>query len=62
MKNNYTLCYWFKFGWYVGRLREMPNIYCQAKTLSDLESKIKKIYKVNYEDDIMRVNSIKMGS
>jgi len=32
MKKEFTLDYWIDDGWYVGRLREAPDVFSQGKT------------------------------
>ena len=37
----FTLDYWTDDGWYVGKLREVPGIFSQGKTLDELKLDIK---------------------
>lgn len=37
----YTLVYWQDGEWFVGRLRERPDVFSQGKSLQDLEENIK---------------------
>lgn len=37
----FTLDYWIDDGWYVGKLREVPGIFSQGKTLGELKLNIK---------------------
>ena len=39
-----TLEYWTHGGWYVGRLREVPEALSQGKTLGELRRNIKDAY------------------
>jgi predicted RNase H-like HicB family nuclease len=45
-----TLEYWEDEGWYVGRLREVPGVFSQGKSLEELEENIKEAYKLMLED------------
>jgi len=36
----FTLDYWIDDGWYVGKLREVPGIFSQGKTLDELKPNI----------------------
>jgi predicted RNase H-like HicB family nuclease len=45
-----TLEYWEDKGWYVGRLREVPGVFSQGKSLEELEENIKDAYKLMLED------------
>lgn len=40
MKRHYTLEYWIEDDWFVGRLREVPGVFSQGETLSELEENI----------------------
>ena len=51
MKRNYTLEYWIDDEWYVGRLKEVPGIFSQGKTLKELEENIKDAFKLMTEED-----------
>lgn len=35
-----TLEYWLDAGWYVGRLRDVPGVFSQGRTLEELEENI----------------------
>lgn len=48
MKKEFTLDYWMDGGWYVGRLREAPDVFSQGKTLKELQLNIKDAF------DLMR--------
>jgi predicted RNase H-like HicB family nuclease len=39
----YTLLYWQDGEWFVGRLRERPDVFSQGKSLPDLEESIKEV-------------------
>jgi len=36
----FTLDYWEDEGWYVGRLREVPGVFSQGRSLEELEENI----------------------
>ncbi|GAB4448887.1 MAG: hypothetical protein Kow0031_31400 [Anaerolineae bacterium] len=40
MAQSYTLEYWVDDNWYVGKLKEVPGIFSQGATLSELEDNI----------------------
>ena len=46
MKRQFTLEYWRDDGWYVGRLREVPGVFSQGKSLPDLETNIRDAYRL----------------
>jgi predicted RNase H-like HicB family nuclease len=46
MSLQFTLEYWLDDGWYVGRLREVPGVFSQGRTLEDLEENIQDAYRL----------------
>ena len=46
MKRNFTLEYWLDDGWHVGRLKEVPGVFSQGETLSELEANILDAYRM----------------
>jgi predicted RNase H-like HicB family nuclease len=46
----FTLEYWIDDDWYVGRLREVPGIFSQGKTLEELKDNVKDAYHLMTED------------
>ncbi len=46
MARLFTLEYWIDEGWYVGRLKEVPGVFSQGKTLAELEENIKEVYQL----------------
>lgn len=44
MSNRFTLQYWKDGGWFVGKLREVPNVFSQGKTLEELVENIEDAY------------------
>ena len=45
-----TLDYWLDDGWYVGKLREMPNVFSQGENMAELEANIQDVYRLMAED------------
>ncbi len=45
-----TLEYWQDDGWYVGRVREIPDCFSQGGTLEELERNIAEVYKLLQND------------
>jgi len=41
-----TLEYWRDGDWYVGRVREVPGVFSQGRTLDELEENIQDAYEV----------------
>jgi predicted RNase H-like HicB family nuclease len=50
MPRAFTLEYWQDEGWYVGRLREVPGVFSQGKTLGELEDNVRDAYQLLLED------------
>ena len=46
----FTLEYWIDDDWYVGRLREVPSIFSQGKTLEGLKENVRDAYHLTTED------------
>jgi len=51
MKHAFTLEYWLDDGWYVGKLKEVPGVFSQGETLSELEENIEDAYKLLMEEE-----------
>jgi predicted RNase H-like HicB family nuclease len=51
MKRAFTLEYWQDDGWYVGKLKEVPGVFSQGETLTELEENIEDAYKLLMEDE-----------
>ncbi len=51
MLRSFTLEYWMDDGWYVGRLREIPGVFSQGKTLQELEENIREAYQLLMEEE-----------
>lgn len=50
MERTFTLEYWKDKGWYVGKLKEIPGVFSQGKTLKELERNIRETYKLMKEE------------
>ena len=46
MEHNFTLEYWKDKQWYVGKLREVPGVFSQGKTVIELKENIREAYKL----------------
>jgi predicted RNase H-like HicB family nuclease len=44
MKRFFTLEYWQDDGWFVGKLKEIPCVFSQGKTLEELKKNIVDAY------------------
>jgi len=51
MSTAFELEYWQDEGWYVGKLRGVPGVFSQGKTLEELEENIRDTYCLMLEDD-----------
>ncbi len=48
MLKEFTLEYWKDKDWWVGRLREVPGVFSQGKTLEELEENIRDAFEMMY--------------
>jgi len=44
MLRHFTLEYWKDGGWYVGKLKEVPGVFSQGKSIRELEENIRDAY------------------
>ena len=51
MVQNVTLEYWRDKDWYVGRLRGVPGVFSQGRSLEELEANIADAYRLMLDDD-----------
>ncbi len=51
MLRNYTLEYWIDDDWYVGKIKEVPGVFSQGETLTELEENIKDAFNLMIKDD-----------
>ena len=49
--STYTLEYWIDDDWYVGRLKEIPNVLSQGETFDELEENIRDAYRMIVESE-----------
>lgn len=49
----FTMVYWQDDGWYVGKIKEVPGVFSQGKTLEELAVNIKDAYQLIMEDDMV---------
>ena len=66
MKRVFTLEYWQDDGWYVGKLREIPGVFSQGKTLEELKENVIDAYRMmlaeyDVEDEHAGTESIELG-
>lgn len=52
MKHPFTLIYWMDDGWFVGKLKEVPGVFSQGETLSELEENIEDAYRLMVKKDM----------
>ena len=50
MLRQFTLEYWKDGGWYVGKLKEIPSVFSQGKSLKKLEDNIRDAYYMMVEE------------
>jgi len=50
MRHAFTLEYWQDEGWYVGRLKEVPGVFSQGESLTELEANIRDAYELVLAD------------
>ena len=50
MLRHFTLVYWIDDNWYVGKLRAVPGVFSQDKTLEELEENIRDAYHLMVEE------------
>ena len=51
MLRHFTLEYWMDDGWYVGRLKEVPGIFSQGKSLEELEENVRDAYHLMVDEE-----------
>jgi predicted RNase H-like HicB family nuclease len=52
MAHHFTLEYWIDDGWYVGRVKEIPGVFSQGETLSDLKENVKDAYQMMVQESL----------
>ena len=43
---SFTLDFWIDDGWYVGKLREVPNVFSQGENVEELKTNIQDAYRI----------------
>ncbi len=51
MPQTFVLEYWQEDEWYVGRLKGLPGVFSQGKTLEELEENIQDAYRMMVEEE-----------
>ncbi|HVT29979.1 MAG TPA: hypothetical protein VHE81_18320 [Lacipirellulaceae bacterium] len=51
MSQTFLLEYWHEDDWYVGRLKGVPSVFSQGKTLGELEDNIRDAYHMMIEQE-----------
>jgi predicted RNase H-like HicB family nuclease len=51
MVKTFTLEYWRDGEWFVGRLKEVPGVFSQGKTLDELEENVREAYALMIEEE-----------
>jgi predicted RNase H-like HicB family nuclease len=54
MLRQFTLEYWTDDGWYVGRLKEVPNVFSQGENLNELQNNIQDAYQLMLAEQATR--------
>lgn len=58
MLRQFTLEYWQDDGWYVGRLKEIPGVFSQGETLTELEDNIRDAYQMLLSEESSPVHTL----
>ena len=66
MKRFFTLEYWQDDNWFVGKLKEIPGVFSQGKTIEELKENIIDAYQMmlqesDVEEDRPDVKYIELG-
>ncbi len=51
MPVQFSLEYWQDGEWFVGRLKGVPGVFSQGKTLAELEENVRDAYRMMIEDE-----------
>ena len=51
MSQTFVLEYWQDDGWYVGRLKGVPGVFSQGKTVAELEENIRDAYRMMIDEE-----------
>lgn len=66
MKRFFTLEYWQDDSWFVGKLREIPGVFSQGKTIEELKENVIDAYRMmlqesDVEEEHPGVKHIELG-
>lgn len=50
MTTRFTLEYWQEDDWLVGRLKEVPGVFSQGRTIEELEENVREAYQLMMEE------------
>lgn len=50
-----TLLYWKEGKWWIGRIKERPDVFSQGHTLKELEANIQDAYQLMEETDLWNI-------
>ncbi len=60
MLQTFILEYWIENDWYIGRLKGIPGVFSQGKSLDELEENIRDAYRMMMEEEeVLPTNSIR---
>jgi predicted RNase H-like HicB family nuclease len=60
MLQTFILEYWTENDWYIGRLKGIPGVFSQGKSLDELEENIRDAYRMMIEEEeVLPTNSIR---
>ncbi|MEX0611638.1 MAG: type II toxin-antitoxin system HicB family antitoxin [Pirellulales bacterium] len=51
MPQTFVLEYWQDDNWYVGRLKGVPGVFSQGKTVAELEENIRDAYRMMIDEE-----------
>jgi len=51
MSQTFMLEFWQEEGWYIGRLKGVPGVFSQGKTMDKLKTNIRDAYRSMVEDE-----------
>jgi predicted RNase H-like HicB family nuclease len=51
MSQTFVLEYWQDDGWYIGRLKGIPGVFSQGRTVAELEENIRDAYRMMIDEE-----------
>jgi predicted RNase H-like HicB family nuclease len=51
MSQTFLLEYWLEDEWYVGRLKGVPGVFSQGKSLEELEDNIRDVFRLMVDEE-----------